>query len=64
MLRFLLLAPFVTYLVAEMAHVSGVIAVVMLGLGISGLSNRAFPDFIKTPLSANLGSLIAIAAEV
>ncbi|HRP58120.1 cation:proton antiporter [Agriterribacter sp.] len=47
-LSFLLLAPFVTYLVAEMAHVSGVIAVVTLGLGISRLSNRTFPDFIKT----------------
>ena len=47
-LSFLLLAPFVTYLIAEMAHVSGVIAVVTMGLGISRLSSRVFPDFIKT----------------
>lgn len=47
-LSFLLLAPFVTYLIAESLHVSGVIAVVMLGLGIARLSNMSFPEFIKT----------------
>jgi Na+/H+ antiporter len=42
-----LLMPFVTYLVAEHFHVSGVIAVVVLGLGVSRLSREKFPDRIK-----------------
>jgi CPA1 family monovalent cation:H+ antiporter len=57
-LSFLLLAPFVTYLIAEMVHVSGVIAVVTLGLGISRLSSSAFPDFIKTQ-SKTLWDIVA-----
>jgi monovalent cation/hydrogen antiporter len=43
----MLLAPFVTYLVAENLHVSGVIAVVILGLSIARFSNKAFPDQVK-----------------
>jgi len=42
-----LLMPFVTYLLAEHFHVSGVIAVVILGLGVSRLSRATFPDRIK-----------------
>ncbi|MES2809935.1 MAG: Na+/H+ antiporter [Bacteroidota bacterium] len=44
----ILLMPFVTYLVAEHFHVSGVIAVVVLGLGISRLSREKFPERIKS----------------
>jgi len=43
----LLLMPFVTYLVAEHFHVSGVIAVVVLGLGTSRLSREKFPEKFK-----------------
>ncbi len=43
----MLLMPFVTYLVAEHFEVSGVIAVVILGLGVSRLSRAKFPDRIK-----------------
>lgn len=43
----MLLMPFVTYLVAEHFHVSGVIAVVVLGLGMSWLSREKFPDKTK-----------------
>lgn len=43
----MLLMPFVAYLVAEYFEVSGVIAVVMLGLGMSRLSRTKFPDRIK-----------------
>ncbi len=43
----MLLMPFVTYLVAEHFRVSGVIAVVVLGLGMSWLSREKFPDKIK-----------------
>ena len=46
-ISFMLLMPFVTYLVAEHLHVSGVIAVVILGLGISRFSNKVFPDHLK-----------------
>ncbi|MNJ95162.1 Sodium, potassium, lithium and rubidium/H(+) antiporter [compost metagenome] len=42
-ISFILLMPFVTYLIAEEFHVSGVIAVVMLGLGISRFSKKIFP---------------------
>lgn len=42
-----LLMPFVTYLVAEHFHVSGVIAVVILGLSMSRLSRHKFPENIK-----------------
>ena len=43
----LMLMPFVVYLVAEDVHVSGVIAVVALGLSISYYSNKVFPDQLK-----------------
>lgn len=43
----LLLMPFVTYLVAEHFHVSGVIAAVVLGLGMSRLSRDKFPEEFK-----------------
>jgi len=43
----MLLMPFVTYLIAEELHVSGVIAVVTLGLTISRFSNRLFPSALK-----------------
>ena len=46
-LSFGLLAPFITYLLAEDLHVSGVIAVVALGLGISRLSAGKFPEDIR-----------------
>jgi Na+/H+ antiporter len=46
-ISFMLLAPFVTYLVAEDLHVSGVIAVVILGLGIAQFGNKVFPDNFK-----------------
>lgn len=46
-LSFMLLAPFITYLLAEELHVSGVIAVVVLGLGISRLSSQRFPTQIR-----------------
>lgn len=43
----MLLMPFVTYLLAEELHVSGVIAVVMLGLVTSRFSNKIFPAGLK-----------------
>lgn len=43
----ILLMPFVTYLIAEHFKVSGVIAVVVLGLGMSRLSRNKFPDKVK-----------------
>jgi len=46
-ISFMLLTPFITYLVAETLHVSGVIAVVILGLGIARFSNKVFPDSLK-----------------
>jgi Na+/H+ antiporter len=46
-ISFMLLTPFVTYLVAEDLHVSGVIAVVMLGLSIARFSVKIFPDKLK-----------------
>ncbi|RAJ05471.1 CPA1 family monovalent cation:H+ antiporter [Chitinophaga skermanii] len=46
-LSLLLLAPFVTYLVAEKFHTSGVIAVVTLGFSMSRLSQFKFPDHVK-----------------
>ncbi|MBN8789622.1 MAG: Na+/H+ antiporter [Terrimonas sp.] len=42
-----LLMPFVAYLVAEHFKVSGVIAVVRFGLGMSWLSREKFPDRLK-----------------
>lgn len=46
-ISFMLLMPFVTYLVAEEFHVSGVIAVVILGLGIARFSRKIFPENLK-----------------
>lgn len=47
-ISFMLLMPFVTYLLAEHLHVSGVIAVVILGLAISRFSKKVFPESLKT----------------
>lgn len=44
---FMLLMPFVAYALAEHFGVSGVIAVVILGLGMSRLSRTKFPDYLK-----------------
>jgi CPA1 family monovalent cation:H+ antiporter len=54
---FMLLIPFVTYLIAEHLHVSGVIAVVCLGLAISRFSNKIFPESLKNN-SKNLWDVI------
>ena len=53
----MLLMPFVTYLVAEHLHVSGVIAVVCLGLAISRFSKKIFPETLKNN-SKNLWDVI------
>lgn len=46
-ISFMLLMPFVAYLVAENLHVSGVIAVVVLGLTIARFSKKIFPESLK-----------------
>ncbi|GAA4332079.1 Na+/H+ antiporter [Mucilaginibacter gynuensis] len=46
-ISFMLLMPFVTYLIAEDLHVSGVIAVVLLGLSIARFSKKVFPEKLK-----------------
>lgn len=46
-ISFMLLMPFVTYLIAEHLHVSGVIAVVILGLTIARFSKKIFPESLK-----------------
>jgi len=56
-ISFMLLMPFVTYLIAEEVHVSGVIAVVMLGLGISRFSNQVFPEKLRNQ-SKNIWDII------
>jgi CPA1 family monovalent cation:H+ antiporter len=43
----MVLTPFITYFTAEHFHVSGVIAVVILGLSMSRLSREKFPEAIK-----------------
>ncbi|HVY75725.1 MAG TPA: Na+/H+ antiporter [Puia sp.] len=43
----MLLMPFVTYLISEYFKVSGVIAVVILGLSMARLSREKFPDNLK-----------------
>nr|WP_295930581.1 Na+/H+ antiporter [uncultured Dyadobacter sp.] len=43
----MLLMPFVAYRVAEELEVSGVIAVVILGLGIADFSKKIFPERLK-----------------
>jgi CPA1 family monovalent cation:H+ antiporter len=56
-IAFMLLMPFVTYLLAETVHVSGVMAVVILGLGIARFSNKIFPDQLKQQ-SKNIWDII------
>ncbi|HEY8958531.1 Na+/H+ antiporter [Chitinophaga sp.] len=56
-ISFMLLMPFVTYLMAEELHVSGVIAVVMLGLLISRFSGKVFPEKLKQQ-SRNIWDII------
>ncbi|RFM27822.1 Na+/H+ antiporter [Deminuibacter soli] len=46
-ISFMMVVPFVTYLVAEELHVSGVIAVVFLGLAIARFSRKLFPENLK-----------------
>ena len=46
-ISFMLIMPFITYLIAEQLHVSGVIAVVMLGLVISRFGTQVFPEQFK-----------------
>lgn len=46
-ISFMLLMPFITYLLAEEFHVSGVIAAVTLGLSIAHFSNKVFPAAFK-----------------
>jgi len=46
-ISFMLLMPFVTYLLAEHLHASGVIAVVVLGVTIARVSNQVFPEKLK-----------------
>jgi len=46
-ISFMLLMPFITYLLAEELHVSGVIAAVTLGLSIAHFSNKIFPVSFK-----------------
>jgi Na+/H+ antiporter len=46
-ISFMLLMPFVTYLIAEHLEVSGVIAVVVLGLTIARFSKKIFPESLK-----------------
>lgn len=53
-----LLSPFVTYLVAEEFHFSGVIAVVILGIVMSYFSRKKLPEQIKSQ-SKTIWDLIA-----
>ncbi|WP_343697627.1 Na+/H+ antiporter [Flavobacterium sp.] len=46
-ISFMLLMPFVAYLIAEQFHVSGVIAVVVSGLSIARFSKKIFPENLK-----------------
>jgi Na+/H+ antiporter len=57
---FILLAPFVTYLVAEHFHCSGVIAVVCLGLWMSRLSRLKFPEGLKKQSHTIWGIIVFI----
>ncbi|MBB4803396.1 CPA1 family monovalent cation:H+ antiporter [Flavobacterium nitrogenifigens] len=56
-ISFMLLMPFVTYLIAEHLHVSGVIAVVISGLAIARFSKKIFPESLKNS-SRNLWDII------
>lgn len=51
-ISFTLLMPFVAYSVAEEFHVSGVIAVVTLGLTVSQFAKKLFPDGTKAQSKA------------
>lgn len=51
-ISFMLLMPFVAYLIAEQFHVSGVIAVVVSGLSIARFSKKIFPENLKTVRAA------------
>lgn len=51
-ISYMLLMPFVTYVVAESVHVSGVIAVVILGLGIARFSRKVFPESLHQQSSS------------
>lgn len=55
-----LLMPFITYLVAESCHFSGVIAVVVMALGFSRLSSEKFPEVLKAQLATVWKILIFI----
>ncbi len=57
-ISFMLLMPFVTYLIAEELHVSGVIAVVMLGLSISHISKKIFKDGVEFEMKSIWDTLI------
>ncbi|MFH6996839.1 Na+/H+ antiporter [Flavobacterium sp. FlaQc-57] len=46
-ISFMLLMPFVTYLIAEHLHVSGVIAVVVSGLATARFSKKLLPESLK-----------------
>ena len=54
---FTLLTPFITYMVAELFHTSGVIAVVVLGIFVTKFTNISFPSATKN-LSKNLRDMI------
>lgn len=56
-ISFMILMPFVAYLIAEHLHVSGVIAVVILGLAIARFSKKIFPESLKNQ-SQSLWDLI------
>ncbi|MFT3826616.1 MAG: Na+/H+ antiporter [Chitinophagaceae bacterium] len=57
-ISFMLLMPFIAYRLAEELHVSGVIAVVILGLGIARYSRKVFPDSIKMQSKAFWDTII------
>lgn len=57
-MSFMLLMPFVAYRIAEELHVSGVIAVVVLGLGISRFSQQIFPEELKQQSKATWDIII------
>jgi len=46
-ISFMLLIPFVTYRIAEELHVSGVLAVVVLGIAMARFSTVIFPDHLR-----------------
>ncbi|MBO9660695.1 MAG: cation:proton antiporter, partial [Chitinophagaceae bacterium] len=56
-ISFMLLMPFVTYRLAEELNVSGVIAVVILGLAIARFSNKILPEQMKAQ-SKNIWEII------